>query len=1006
MIGQTISHYRILSKLGEGGMGVVYVGEDTVLGRRVAIKMMTVVADKQHYRMRFLREARSASALSHPHIAAIYDYGETSEGTPFIVMELVGGQTLDQLMRGGTLTLARAVEIAEKVAQALAEAHRLNIVHRDIKPSNIAVGTGGEVKILDFGLAKQIDDGHPDADTPEARALAATRTREGVIVGTPLYLSPEQALGIQVDTRSDIFSLGSLLYECVAGQPAFPGEGVMDICARVIRDDPAPASQLNPDVPPELDRVILKALAKRPEARYQSAEEILIDLRATRASLEGDAPVRPRRVPLLSGELRKRAYSTLSMAWRKPHRLAAIFLFALAAGLAAWGAAQLLRRSPYEPKNEAKSWYENGVNALRDGTFHKASKMLEEATRLDDRFALAHARLAEAWSELGYTDKASQEMARANALVMDGTVVLSKSETQYLRAVNSVLSRDFAAAVEGYRAMLRDAPEEERPHVLIDLGRAYEKNEELGKAVESYEEAVKGNSQLASAFLRAGTLYARQQDSEKAGAAFAAFDEAYRLYQAQSNLEGVTEVLYQRGVVYAGRGDVAKARAELERALEVARTLDSRYQFIRTQLQLSRIFSTNNEVERAKSLASEATDSARTDGIHNLAAQGLVDLGNAFFSDDKVGEAEKNYQQALELARAHNLRGIEARSLLALGSLYVQQDDADRGLKHIEQALPFYEQNGYRTEVLQALGLGGQAYGLKGDYPAALQSFGRQLQLARQWKNQLQAALACKSTGTMLTYQEKYAEALEPLDQSYSISNALNLPLYAGYAQTSRADVLWRLGRYEEAKAALGQATALAERPDGSLSRLWGRIHLVTAAAALGERRFPEAVAMARKAVAADNSATKQLAAEAQSVLGLALLLSGAKEEARRACDEATRLASRTGDPRLLSTAQLALAEVLLGAGDAQGALTNAEAAQSAFERMGLPDSGWRACLIAGLANRRLGQDASARAALSRAAALLSTLQQSWGAESFNTYLNRPDIKLYRDQLTKASVGL
>jgi tetratricopeptide (TPR) repeat protein len=777
----------------------------------------------------------------------------------------------------------------------------------------------------------------------------------------------------------------------------------MDICARVIRDDPAPASQLNPNVPPDLDRVILKALAKRPEARYQSAEELMADLRATRAALEEDAPARPRRAPLLSGELRKRAHATFSMAWRKPHRLTAIFLFAVAAGLAAWGAAQLLRRSQYEPKNEVKGWYENGVNALRDGTFHKASKILEEATRLDGRFALAHARLAEAWSELGYTDKASQEMARANALVMDGTVVLSKSETLYLRAVNSVLSRDFAAAVEEYRAMLRDAPEAERPYVLIDLGRAYEKNEEVGKAVEGYEEATRGNSQLAAAFLRAGTLYARQQDSEKAGAAF---DEAYRLYQAQSNLEGMTEVLYQRGVVYAGKGDVTKARAELEHALEVARTLDSRYQYIRIQLQLSRIFSTNNDVARAKSLASEATDSARADGIHNLAAQGLVDLGNAFFSDDKVGEAEQNYQQALELARAHNLRGIEARSLLALGSLYVQQDDADRGLQHIEQALPFYEQNGYRTEVLQALGLRGQAYGLKGDYPMAVQSFGRQLQLAQQWKNQLQAALAYKSTGTMLTYQEKYTEALEPLDQSYSISNALNLPLYAGYAQTSRADVLWRLGRYEEARAALGQATALAERPDGSLSRLWGRIHLTAAAMALGERRFPEAVARARKAVAADNSTTKHLAAEAQSVLGLSLFFSRAKGEARRACDEATRLASRTGDPRLLSAAQLALAEVMLGTGDAQGALTNAEAARGAFERMNLPDSGWRACLMKGLANQQLGQDASARADLSRAAALLSTLQQLWGEETFNVYLNRPDIKLYRDQLTKASAGL
>jgi serine/threonine protein kinase len=152
MIGRTVSHYRIISEIGKGGMGVVYVGEDIVLGRRVAIKTMTGLDDEQHYRMRFLREARSASALSHPHVAAVYDYGETPEGTPFIVMELAEGRTLDKMMEGGTLALAPAVEIAEKVAEALAAAHRLGIVHRDIKPSNVAVGANGEVKVLDFGM--------------------------------------------------------------------------------------------------------------------------------------------------------------------------------------------------------------------------------------------------------------------------------------------------------------------------------------------------------------------------------------------------------------------------------------------------------------------------------------------------------------------------------------------------------------------------------------------------------------------------------------------------------------------------------------------------------------------------------------------------------------------------------------------------------------------------------------------------------------------------------------
>ena len=156
MIGKTISHYRIVEKIGEGGMGVVYVAEDTVLGRRVAIKTLTIKPgqNEQHFRTRFLREARAVSALSHPHIATIHDYGETKEGEPYIVMELVKGETLGDLMLGESLTIPRALEIIKEVAEALGEAHRNGVVHRDIKPSNVAINHRGEVKVLDFGLAK------------------------------------------------------------------------------------------------------------------------------------------------------------------------------------------------------------------------------------------------------------------------------------------------------------------------------------------------------------------------------------------------------------------------------------------------------------------------------------------------------------------------------------------------------------------------------------------------------------------------------------------------------------------------------------------------------------------------------------------------------------------------------------------------------------------------------------------------------------------------------------
>jgi serine/threonine protein kinase len=189
MIGKTVSHYRILEKLGEGGMGVVYSAEDQRLGRTVAMKFLSTSTDSQHFRARFLREARSVSQLSHPNIATLFDYGETEEGQPFIVMELVKGRPLNELLAAGELTVARSVEIVARIADALAEAHSRGIIHRDVKPSNIVVNERGIVKVLDFGLAKQIGTDFVGPSDPEARTLLATRTQSDVVVGTPLPLS-------------------------------------------------------------------------------------------------------------------------------------------------------------------------------------------------------------------------------------------------------------------------------------------------------------------------------------------------------------------------------------------------------------------------------------------------------------------------------------------------------------------------------------------------------------------------------------------------------------------------------------------------------------------------------------------------------------------------------------------------------------------------------------------------------------------------------------------------
>ncbi|HYY59005.1 MAG TPA: serine/threonine-protein kinase, partial [Pyrinomonadaceae bacterium] len=539
MIGQTVSHYRILDELGKGGMGVVYLAEDTHLGRRVAIKFLSDASDNHHFRARFLREARAVSMLSHPHIALIYDYGETEDKHPFIVMELVGGHTLGDLLQESGLTLARSLEIIEQVAEALSEAHAHGIVHRDIKPSNVLINERGQVKVLDFGLAKHVNEDQSQAD-PDANTLLSTRTHSDVVVGTPLYLSPEQATSAPVDARSDLFALGALLYECITGRPAFAGTNVIEIAAQVIHVTPLAPSRINERVPKGLDRIVMKALAKKAEERYQSAEEMLRDLHRVRQAIGNDAH-RIKRLNGTAASMTKTAQTSalvaLSDTLRRPRlSIFTVLVGVLAAVLFGWVVLKLARPGPHRPAEGAQRWYETGTNALRDGAYFQASKALEHAIAEDNNFPLAHARLAEAWMELDYADRAKDELLRVATLVPDRSA-LPKADALYLEAIHAAVSNDFARAIALYREIARLTPDQ--PQVYVDLGRAYEKNFERPKAIENYLEATNRDPRYATAYLRVGILYVQQLD---AASATAAFDKAANLYQALGNAEGQAEV--------------------------------------------------------------------------------------------------------------------------------------------------------------------------------------------------------------------------------------------------------------------------------------------------------------------------------------------------------------------------------------------------------------------------------------------------------------------------------
>src|SRR5262252_1582750 len=299
MIGHDISHYEILEKLGQGGMGVVYKAQDRRLNRFVAVKVLPAekVGDAER-KGRFMQEARAASALNHPNIITIYEIG-CAGGIDFIAMEFVAGKTLDRCIPRHGLRLNEALKYSVQIADALAAAHKAGIVHRDLKPGNVMVTEQGLVKVLDFGLAKLTESAVPDEDEP-TRTFKAT-TEEGTIVGTVSYMSPEQAEGKKVDARSDIFSFGALLYEMVTGRKAFQGDSKLSTLTAILREEPKPAGQVVEALPREVDRIISRCLRKSPERRFQTMADLKVALEELKEESDSGSlsampvPVRHRR---------------------------------------------------------------------------------------------------------------------------------------------------------------------------------------------------------------------------------------------------------------------------------------------------------------------------------------------------------------------------------------------------------------------------------------------------------------------------------------------------------------------------------------------------------------------------------------------------------------------------------------------------------------------------------------------------------------------------------------
>ncbi|MDQ3820809.1 MAG: serine/threonine protein kinase [Acidobacteriota bacterium] len=287
--GTQIGRYEIRSKLGSGGMGEVYLALDTELARTVALKILPAEFTKDHKRLqRFFQEARAASALNHPNILTVHEIGQ-ADSVRSIATEIVDGETLRERLLRSPMTVAEALDVATQTASALAAAHKAGIVHRDIKPENIMIRGDRFVKVLDFGLAKLTERQPMSQVDTSAPTRALVNTEPGVVMGTAYYMSPEQAKGLEVDARTDIWSLGVLLYEMLTGRPPFTGETTADVTAAILKTPHAPLTTYSREVPTKLEEIVEKTLEKDREERYQGVNDLLVDLRRLKKRMEFEA---------------------------------------------------------------------------------------------------------------------------------------------------------------------------------------------------------------------------------------------------------------------------------------------------------------------------------------------------------------------------------------------------------------------------------------------------------------------------------------------------------------------------------------------------------------------------------------------------------------------------------------------------------------------------------------------------------------------------------------------
>jgi tetratricopeptide (TPR) repeat protein len=966
-----LGRFRIVRQLGSGGMGDVYEALDMELGQTVALKSIRPdIAGDHGVVSRFKKEVQLARRLGGPNICRIHELfvipagGGTSAGA-FLTMEFLDGVTLaDKVQQEGPIPWRGAQAIATDICAGLSAMHEAGIVHRDLKSRNIMLADRGGSRravLMDFGLAREVSVSPSTADT----ALTAP----GTFIGTPEYMAPEQFEGKEVSPATDIYAMGVVLYEMLTGRHPFAAPNALR--AAVLRSKrPDPASSIQKGVPHRWDLVIGRCLEYDPKRRYQSAAELTGALRNPFPALT--------KIPRRASELSRKQVASLALGIV----LAGLALF--------WW----YKSTSYEaPDPRAQKWYDEGTAALREGAYLQATSELQEAVKLDKKFGLAHARLAEAWADLDFTGTATSEMLLATVPEQERN--LPDLDRRYIEAVRSTLTHDFPGAAREFLAILNALRADQKGYGYVDLGRALEKAGNIQDALKSYETAAKLTPDNPAPFVHLGILKGRLQDP--AGSE-AAYDRAEALYGLKHNLEGLGEVAFQRGHSANERGDSVQAKASLDKCMQIAKQISSVQLQVRALTQLSNVEYNSDQDDQSIDDADEAIQLAQRNGLEYWVADGLIRKGNAYLDKGRPEDlvnAEKVSQEALKLAEDHQHAHLEANAEFTLASLRDQTGNLEEEILYAKAALHYFADFGFLGQAADSANLIVRAEKGKGDLEQALQAATELLDFARKSDSIIRIEMGEESMGGVLLNLQDYPKALAHFEESLKLSKSTNEAV--PYQTLHCADTLWRLGRYAESKAMLGSISATAKtRSDISFG-----ISRIRTEMAMSRRRFDEAMSIADSVLRGSPNSTDQLHLAFREDLMVAEAELGRIREAQADGQKAIALAQKGGNDQLVAETNLAQARADLRMSLPELTKQMAESANLYFSQKHESESEWVSLFYIAQASKSLGDKNLSALKAKEAIDKLRDIEQNWTSPVFAQYRSRPDIQTALKQLSE-----